>query len=319
MNTIFIKLKLGGIIPVVIGENVDDAEPLAEALWQGGMTSVEVTFRTEAAPKVLKAITTLKSPLIVGAGTVLNIDQANAALEAGATFIVSPGMNRAVVEHCLNKNVPVLPGVATPTEAGVMVEYGLKVAKFFPAEANGGVAFLRAMSAPFKDLQFVPTGGIDETNLLSYLKLPQVMACGGSWMVKPELLRDKRFAEIRTLSERAVGLMLGFDLRHVGINCDNEEMAQHSATKISSLLRFPEQKTPGSVFVGTQFELLKKPYLGKNGHIALSTNFIERAIAYFDRNGVKIKQETKVEKDGKLSTVYLDIDLAGFAVHLVQV
>lgn len=318
METVIDKLGMGGIIPVVIMDDPKDADILAKALLDGGMTSVEVTFRTPAALQAIKLMAKYKPSLELGAGTVLSVDQAKAAVDAGATYIVSPGLNRHVVEYCLQQRIPVLPGVATPTEAGTVLEYGLKVAKFFPAEANGGVPFLSAMGAPFRDLKFVPTGGIDETNLLSYLKLPQVLACGGSWMVKQELLREKKYDEIRALSEKAVSLMLGFDLRHIGINCDHAEAAQKASSVISKLLRVPERDTPGSIFVGTQFELMKTPYLGKHGHIALATNFIDRAIAYLDRNGVRIKPETRSEKDGKLSTVYLDFDLAGFAVHLVQ-
>ena len=319
MDMVIKKLELGGIIPVVILDDPNDADSLAKALLDGGMTSVEVTFRTPAALQTIKRIAKFKPSLELGAGTVLSVDQVKAAVDAGATYIVSPGLNRSVIEYCLQQRIPVLPGVATPTEAGTVLEFGLKVAKFFPAEANGGVPFLKAMGAPFKDLKFVPTGGIDETNLLSYLKLPQVLACGGSWMVKPELLREKKFVEIRALSERAVSLMLGFDLRHIGINCESGDVAQKTSSLISKLLRFPERDTPGSIFVGTQFEFMKTPYLGRHGHIALATNFIERAIAYLDRNGVKIKPETRSENDGKLSTVYLDVDVAGFAVHLVQI
>jgi 2-dehydro-3-deoxyphosphogluconate aldolase/(4S)-4-hydroxy-2-oxoglutarate aldolase len=319
MDMVLDKLGIGGIIPVVTIEDPNDAEPLAKALLDGGMTSVEVTLRTPAALEAVKLMAKYKPSLELGVGTVLSVDHVKAAVDAGATYIVSPGLNRSVVEYCIHQRIPVLPGIATPTEAGTVLEYGLKVAKFFPAESNGGVPFLRAMGTPFKDLKFVPTGGIDETNLLSYLRLPQVLACGGSWMVKPELLREKKFDEIRTLSEKAVGLMLGFDLRHIGVNCESAEAAQKASSVISKMLRFPQRETPGSIFVGTQFELMKTPSLGKHGHIALSTNFIARAISYLERNGVKIKPETRSEKDGKLSTVYLDLDLAGFAVHLVQV
>lgn len=319
MDIVLEKLELGGIIPVVILDDPNDVDSLAKALVDGGMTSVEVTFRTPAALQAIKLMARYKSSLELGAGTVLSVDQVKAAVDAGASFIVSPGLNRSVLEYCLQQRIPVLPGVATPTEASAVLEYGLKVAKFFPAEANGGVPFLKAMGAPFKDLKFVPTGGIDETNLLSYLRLPQVLACGGSWMVKPELLREKKFDVIRALSEKAIALMLGFDLRHIGINCESAEAAQRTSSVISKMLRFPQRETPGSIFVGTQFELMKTPYLGKHGHIALATNFIERAIAYLDRNGVKIKPETQSEKDGKVSTVYLDVDVEGFAVHLVQI
>ena len=318
MERFYEQIRLAGIVPVLTIENAQDAEPLGEALRQGGLSCVEVTFRTEAALSAIRAIAGLRPSLEVGAGTVLSVDQVKAAVDAGATYVVSPGTSRRVVEYCLQQTIPVLPGVATPTEAGAVLEYGLKVAKFFPAEAMGGVPFLKAIGAPFRELRFVPTGGIDEGNLLSYLSLPQVLACGGSWMVKPELLRQKKYDEIRSLSERAVGLMLGFALRHVGVNGESAESAERASAAVAKLLRLPTRDTGGSVFVGTQFEFLKSPRLGQHGHIALSTNFMDRAIAYLERNGVRIKPETRGEKDGKLSTVYLDLEVAGFAVHLVQ-
>ena len=319
MNDTLKSLGLGGIIPVVVIEDASDAEPLAQALISGGMTSVEVTFRTDAALKALGTIARHAKELTPGAGSVLSVEQAKSARDAGATFIVSPGVSRGVIEYCLESNLPVLPGIATPSEAAAVIEYGLRVAKFFPAEASGGVAYLKAMSAPFRDLKFVPTGGVDESNLLAYLRMPQVLACGGSWMVKAELLRGKKFDEISSISQKAISLMLGFGLRHVGVNCDSADVAQEYSSMIGRILNLPIRDTTGSIFSGSQFEFLKSPYLGKHGHIALSTNSIERAIFYLERRGVAIKPETKGMKDGKLSTVYLDLDLAGFALHLVEV
>jgi 2-dehydro-3-deoxyphosphogluconate aldolase / (4S)-4-hydroxy-2-oxoglutarate aldolase len=198
-----------GIIPVVVIENEDDAEPLAGALLEGGLPTMEVTFRTAAAPKVLKRISKTYPDILLGAGTVLTVEQAQTARECGASYIVSPGLSPKIVSHCLGQGIPVLPGVVTPTEVALALELGITTAKFFPAEASGGLPYLKAISAPFRQMRFIPTGGIDESNLLSYLGFDRVHACGGSWMVKSELLAGKRFDEIKRLTARAVALVSG--------------------------------------------------------------------------------------------------------------
>ena len=257
--------------------------------------------------------------MAVGAGTVLTTDQVDRAVGAGAKFIVSPGLNPTVVEYCQKKGVPVTPGVATPSDVERALGLGLEVVKFFPAEAAGGVPFLRALGAPYKDLCFIPTGGIDEKNLLSYLRLPSVLACGGSWMVKQDLIANKQFDTIRQLTTAAVQTMLGFELRHVGINGADGTSALADAQAFAALMGMPIKDGTGSVFVGTQFEFLKRHYLGAHGHIAIGTHFAERAVAYFERNGHKFRQDTRNEKNGALATMYFEKEFAGFAVHLLQI
>jgi 2-dehydro-3-deoxyphosphogluconate aldolase / (4S)-4-hydroxy-2-oxoglutarate aldolase len=319
MNQVLGEIGQLGIVPVIAIENADDAEPLARALIDGGLPCAEVTFRTKAAKEAMARIARAFPEMLMGAGTVLNVDQVKAAVESGAKFIVSPGLNLKVVEYCLQNNIPVTPGVATPTEIGFAFELGLDVVKFFPAEANGGLEYLKAVGAPFKGVHFIPTGGIDATNLLAYLKFSRVLACGGSWMVKSDLIVNKRFDDIKRLTIEAIGTMLGFTLRHVGINNVDGSEATQAANLLAGLLQLPVKDGTSSVLVGQQFEFLKRQYLGKHGHIAIGTNFIERAIAYLAKQGVAAKAETRTEKDGKLATVYLDLEISGFAVHLVQV
>jgi len=167
-------------------------------------------------------------------------------------------------------------------------------------------------------MKFIPTGGIDESNLLSYLKYSQIVACGGSWMVKPEFIVNKQFDEIRKMTERAVLLMLGFELKHVGMNCATEQESMSNASLISQLFSLPVKEGNSSNFVGTQFEVMKKNYLGAHGHLAIGTNFIERAIAYYERKGFSFRKETNVEKNGKRVAIYFEQEIAGFAVHLLQ-
>jgi 2-dehydro-3-deoxyphosphogluconate aldolase/(4S)-4-hydroxy-2-oxoglutarate aldolase len=196
-----------GIIPVVVIDDDGAAEPLAHALVDGGLPTMEITFRTEAAQRAIGRVAKAVPGMLLGAGTVLTVEQAKAALGSGAVYIVAPGLNRPVVEYCLNNAIPVTPGAVTPTEIGSALELGLHIVKFFPAEASGGVEYLKAVGAPYVDMKFIPTGGINETNVVQYLRLPCVHACGGSWMVKRELIANGRFAEISKLAANATALV----------------------------------------------------------------------------------------------------------------
>jgi 2-dehydro-3-deoxyphosphogluconate aldolase / (4S)-4-hydroxy-2-oxoglutarate aldolase len=207
MKTIFDQIRSLGIIPVVIIENENAAEPLAEALMEGGLPCAEITFRTDAAQRAIERVKKAYPSMLLGAGTVLSIEQVNKAVDAGAQFIVSPGINPTVVDYCQKHNIEVIPGVVTPTEIESALERKLNVVKFFPAEACGGIKYLRAISAPYRGIDFIPTGGIDETNVLSYLNFNRVLACGGSWMVKPDLIAKGAFDEIRGLTKSAIALM----------------------------------------------------------------------------------------------------------------
>ncbi|MFZ4628683.1 MAG: bifunctional 4-hydroxy-2-oxoglutarate aldolase/2-dehydro-3-deoxy-phosphogluconate aldolase [Blastocatellia bacterium] len=196
-----------GIIPVVSLSRAEQAVPLAESLVAGGLPCAEITFRTAAAASAIAQIRQRVPEILLGAGTVLTLEQLDTALDAGARFIVSPGTNPRVVEACLERNVPVFPGVCTPTEIEAALALGVDLLKFFPAEAMGGVQTLRALSGPYRKVRFLPTGGVDARNLSDYLALPQVVACGGSWMVKPEWLEAGQFSTIETQTREAVSLV----------------------------------------------------------------------------------------------------------------
>jgi 2-dehydro-3-deoxyphosphogluconate aldolase/(4S)-4-hydroxy-2-oxoglutarate aldolase len=201
------RLSGYGIIPVVSLSRPEQAVPLAESLAAGGLPCAEITFRTTAAAAAIAQIRQHVPEVLLGAGTVLNLDQLDAALDAGARFIVSPGTNPRLVEACLDRGVPVFPGVCTPTEIEAALALGVDLLKFFPAEAMGGVQTLRALCAPYRQVRFLPTGGIDTRNLSDYLALSQVVACGGSWMVKPEWLEAAQFSHIETHAREAVSLV----------------------------------------------------------------------------------------------------------------
>jgi 2-dehydro-3-deoxyphosphogluconate aldolase/(4S)-4-hydroxy-2-oxoglutarate aldolase len=208
MSDIIKKMELYKLIPVVVIESANDAEPLARALMDGGLPCAEVTFRTAAAEEAIRRLSKIEG-LLLGAGTVLSVDQAKKAVDAGATFIVSPGFNPKVVGYCVENCVPIIPGVCTPTEIEAAMEFGLKVLKFFPAETYGGVEALKAISAPYSMIKFVPTGGIGPGNVMNYIRFPKVLACGGSWMVKKESISAGKFDEITRLTRDAVALVKG--------------------------------------------------------------------------------------------------------------
>ena len=318
MNQILEQLGTYGIVPVVVLQDAAKAEPLAEALCKGGLACAEVTFRTDAAEESIRIMSEKFPEMLVGAGTVLTTEQADRAVKAGAKFIVSPGLNPEVVKWCKAHEVPVIPGIVTPTEMEQAIGLGLTMVKFFPAEAAGGLNMIKSMAAPYTNMKFMPTGGINAKNINSYLAFPKILACGGSWMVKGDLVAAGEFDKITELTKEAVMTMLGFELKHIGINCENEEEAEKTAGTFASLFGFEKKSGNSSVFAGSAVEAMKSPYLGAKGHIAVGTNSVDRAVNYLESQGVEFNMDSAKYKDGKLTAIYLKEEVAGFAVHLVQ-
>lgn len=207
MENIYLKIKEIGIIPVVVLDQAEDAAPLAKALCDGGIPCAEVTFRTQAAEEAIRVMSEKYPQMLVGAGTVLTTDQVNRAVEAGAKFIVSPGLNPTVVDYCVKRGISIIPGCSTPSDVEVAMEFGLSVVKFFPAEPAGGLNYIKAISAPYSNIRFMPTGGINPKNVSSYLECPTILACGGSWMVKKDLICEGKYDEIEKLVREAVELV----------------------------------------------------------------------------------------------------------------
>ena len=203
MNEVLMKIGQMGIVPVVVLNDAKNAVSLAQSLINGGLPCAEVTFRTEAAQQSIAEISKNFPQMFVGAGTVLTIEQVDRAVDAGAKFIVSPGFNPKVVEYCIKKGYPVTPGIMTPTELEMALEFGLDVVKFFPAENAGGLKMIKAMAAPYTKMKFMPTGGINPQNVREYLQCDKILACGGSWMVKGDLINSGNFAEIEKLTKEA--------------------------------------------------------------------------------------------------------------------
>ncbi len=196
-----------GVLPVVELADIKQAGPLLEALCAGGLPAAEITLRTPAGLEAIRCLTEAYPTAFIGAGTVRSTEDAARVIDAGARFVVSPGTDPEVIAFCRQREVLAMPGVCTPTEIQAALRAGATLLKFFPAEPSGGISFLKALSGPFREVRFVPTGGINAANLTSYLKLPQVAACGGSWMVSPALLAEADFARIQTLTAEAVGVV----------------------------------------------------------------------------------------------------------------
>lgn len=320
MDEILKKIGDLGIVPVVKIDDAKDSVLLGEALLKGNLPIAEITFRTSVAEQAIINITNEIPEILVGAGTVLTTDQARIAIKAGAKFIVCPGFNIDVVEFCLNKGIPVTPGCSNPTDIEMALRYNLNVVKFFPAEAFGGLNTLKAISGPYGMIKFIPTGGIDTKNINDYLSFSKVLACGGSWMVKDELIKSGNFEEITRLTKEAINTILGFELGHIGINTNNAETSMSITKKIASIFDSPIKEGNSSNFIiGNGIEVSKSIGLGTNGHIAIKTKSLPRAISYMERNGVKVDMSTaKGSEDGPISAVYLKEEIGGFAIHLLQ-
>lgn len=200
------QLQKFGVVPVVVLNDAKDALPLAKALVEGGLPCAEVTFRTEAAEESIRQMAAEYPRMLVGAGTVLTTEQVDRAVNAGAKFIVSPGFDPEIVDYCLSKEIPIFPGCVTPSEVAQAVKRGLKVVKFFPAEQFGGVATIKALAAPYTMVRFMPTGGVSAKNLKDYLSCDKIIACGGSWMVKGDMIKAGEFDKICEMTKEAVAL-----------------------------------------------------------------------------------------------------------------
>ena len=319
MNAVLEQISKIGIVPVVKIDNAADALPLAKALCAGGLPCAEVTFRTSAAAEAIKIMTDNFPSMCVGAGTVLNAEQVDAAVAAGAKFIVSPGLNPRTVKYCVEKNIPITPGTSSPSDIEQAIELGLDVVKFFPAEQNGGVAKLKALAGPYTNLRWMPTGGVNTKNMMDYLGFDRIIACGGTWMVKKDLIEGEQWDEITRICKEAVKTMLGFSLAHVGINCADEAQAEQTAKTLCALFDLEYKPGNSSIFAGSAVECNKAPGRGANGHIAIGTNNVDRAVYHLGLRGVTFDESSrKTDAKGNTKAIYLKDELAGFAVHLVK-
>ncbi len=312
--------KLGncGVVPVVVLDKAEDAVPTARALVAGGVDVMEITFRTAAARDSIAAVAKEVPEMTVGAGTVLNLEQCKTAIEAGAKFIVSPGFDRKTVEYCVANDIAVTPGCVTPTEIMEAIDCGLKVVKFFPANVYGGLSAMKALSGPFVGLKFIPTGGVNAANLGEYISAPFIHAVGGSWMCKKDDIAAHNFDKITALCAEARKIALGFEVAHIGVNTDSPEASLEVCEKLNAAFGFPTRAGNSSNFASEAIEVMRSQYLGKNGHIAVRTNSIPRAVEELKKAGFEVDDSTAKFKGEKMTAVYLKGEFGGFAVHLLQ-
>lgn len=317
MSEVLKKLGMMGVVPVVVLEDKKDAVPLAAAFAEGGIPCAEVTLRTAAGLDSIAAMAA-DGRVLVGAGSVRTLEHCKDAIAAGAQFIVSPGLSVKVVEHCLENDVAVLPGCVTPTEIMQAMELGLDTVKFFPASVYGGLSAMKALSGPFPTMHFVPTGGISAANLAEYISAPFIAAVGGSWLCAKADIAAGDFAKITRLVREARQIMLGYELAHIGINTADKTACGAVCDELAAAFALPVKEGNSSNFVTPAIEVMNSPYLGANGHIAIRTNSIVRAVADLEAKGFAMNAESAKYKNGKLVAVYLEREMGGFAVHLLQ-
>ena len=319
MNPVLERVYEIGIIPVIAFNSVDEAIPLCKALMDGGLPAAEVTFRTACAEECIRKIHQELPDMLLGAGTVLTTEQADRAMDAGASFIVAPGFDPIVTQHVIDKGGIMMPGTATAGEMQQAMNMGCEAIKIFPAEANGGVDKLKNIGAALKTAKWMCTGGVNAKNVNNYLAYPQIIAVGGTWMCKSDKIKAGAWDEITAMSKEAVDVMLGLELGHIGINCADDAEAMKTAETLGSLLSMAVKPGNSSIFVGNkEFEIMKKPGRGTHGHIAIKCNNIDRAVYHLSRRGVKFDMDSMVTKNDKHIAIYLADEVAGFAIHLVQ-
>lgn len=319
MSNLTDKIYSIGIVPVIALENVEDAVPLAKALCNGGLPIAEVTYRTACAHDAMVEMKKACPEMLIGAGTVLTKEQVDSAIDAGAEFIVSPGLNPEIVQYCQSKGVPMIPGTSCGSDIEKAMSLGLDTVKFFPAEPLGGIKMISALAAPYNKVRFMPTGGVNAKNINDYLSNPKIVACGGTWMIDKNAIKEKNFDRIEALTREAVSTMLQIRLKHIGINSNSEESLKAAET-FARLFNGAVTQTSKGYFGSTGIEIVNETaHMGTHGHIAIGVSSVERAMNYYKLLGFEFDESTITRDErGYAKFVYLKGEFAGFAVHLVN-
>lgn len=307
-----------GIVPVVVLEDAKDAVSTAKALLAGGIRVMEITFRTAAAEASIKAVAEGCPDIVVGAGTIVTLEQCKTAIAAGAKFIVAPGFDGEVVDYCIENNVPITPGCVTPTEIMMALKKGLHLLKYFPANVYGGLKGLKSLSAPFGSVKFIPTGGVSNDNVSEFAAAPFVQAVGGSWICPKADISAGNFEKITKLCREARKALLGYELAHVGINCEDAQASMEVCEALNSAFGFEIKSGNSSNFAGACVEVMKSQYLGCHGHIAVRTSSIPCALADLAERGFEADMSTAKYKGERMIAIYLKNEIGGFAIHLLQ-
>ena len=311
------RLAQSGVVPVVVLEDAKDAVPTAKAMLAGGIDVMEITFRTAAAADSIKAVAQECPDMVVGAGTVINLEQCKLAVECGAKFIVSPGYDEETVAWCCDNGIPVTPGCVTPTEIMMALKHGLKVLKFFPANVYGGLSAIKSLAGPFGGVKFIPTGGVNAQNLAEFISSPYIHAVGGSWICPKADIAAGNFDKITALCKEARKSLLGFEVAHIGINTPDADASLDVCKAFNDAFDFNIKQGNSSNFASTGVEVMKTMFKGSNGHIAIRTNKMIPAIAEMERRGYELDMDSVKDKDN-IKAVYFKNEIGGFAVHLLQ-
>ena len=311
------RLAQSGVVPVVVLEDAKDAVPTAKAMLAGGIDVMEITFRTAAAADSIKAVAQECPDMVVGAGTVINLEQCKLAVECGAKFIVSPGYDEETVAWCCDNGIPVTPGCVTPTEIMMALKHGLKVLKFFPANVYGGLSAIKSLAGPFGGVKFIPTGGVNAQNLAEFISSPYIHAVGGSWICPKADIAAGNFDKITALCKEARKTLLGFEVAHIGINTPDADAEMDVCKAFNDAFDFNVKQGNSSNFASTGVEVMKSMFKGANGHIAIRTNKMIPAIAEMERRGYELDMDSVKDKNN-IKAVYFKNEIGGFAVHLLQ-
>ena len=311
------RLAQSGVVPMVVLEDAKDAVPTAKAMLAGGIDVMEITFRTAAAADSIKAVAQECPDMVVGAGTVINLEQCKLAVECGAKFIVSPGYDEETVAWCCDNGIPVTPGCVTPTEIMMALKHGLKVLKFFPANVYGGLSAIKSLAGPFGGVKFIPTGGVNAQNLAEFISSPYIHAVGGSWICPKADIAAGNFDKITALCKEARKTLLGFEVAHIGINTPDADAAMDVCKAFNDAFDFNVKQGNSSNFASTGVEVMKTMFKGANGHIAIRTNKMIPAIAEMERRGYELDMDSVKDKNN-IKAVYFKNEIGGFAVHLLQ-
>ena len=311
------RLAQSGVVPVVVLEDAKDAVPTAKAMLAGGIDVMEITFRTAAAADSIKAVAQECPDMVVGAGTVINLEQCKLAVECGAKFIVSPGYDEETVAWCCDNGIPVTPGCVTPTEIMMALKHGLKVLKFFPANVYGGLSAIKSLAGPFGGVKFIPTGGVNAQNLAEFISSPYIHAVGGSWICPKADIAAGNFDKITALCKEARKTLLGFEVAHIGINTPDADAAMDVCKAFNDAFDFNVKQGNSSNFASTGVEVMNTMFKGANSHIAIRTNKMIPAIAEMERRGYELDMDSVKDKNN-IKAVYFKNEIGGFAVHLLQ-
>jgi 2-dehydro-3-deoxyphosphogluconate aldolase/(4S)-4-hydroxy-2-oxoglutarate aldolase len=315
MNTILMQLRNSGLIPIATINNADDARPLAQALLKAQLKVLEITFRTEAAEEVIRLLTAGFPEMIIGGGTILTIEQAEKAIRAGVQFILTPGFNPKIVDYCLEKNITIIPGVNAPAQIELALEKGLSVLKFFPAEQSGGIELIKAIGAPFPDIQFIATGGISNVNLALYFSWKRISACGGSWIAHPNTIALQKWDEITKQAEQAIRIMLGFSIVSLEIAGASDAEINAAGPLFSRLFCGSSLSDTNDLRVMETLLFRPKGNPPNDNCLCFRTPDIKRALFYIKGLGFSIEE---CKNENCFGQCILSGRIAGFQIKIIE-